>query len=537
MIYFVSDVFVDDYVGGAELTSEALIESSLLPVRKVHSHMVTKNFMADNKGKFWIFGNFSNLKDDCILYAIKNLKYSVLEYDYKFCIARSPEKHTLYEGGCECKNQKRGKIISVFFKKAQALWFMSEKQRSVYIDNFSFLESPNTRVLSSVFSNDTLDKMENLNTSTKNNKWIILDSNSWVKGKTEAIQTAKSMGAEYELVGGLSYEDFLQKLANSKGIIYTPPGGDTCPRLVIEAKLLDCELILNENVQHKDELWFQNKETTMKYLRKRTRCFWNTIEEVWNLPTPRSKAEEQNHFNFIVPYYNAEEWIRKCINSIMIQKYNNFNCYIIDDMSTDDSVSIVSNLIAGDDRFELIVNKNKRYALGNIVSILQSQCTEEESVNIILDGDDWLSSPYVLPYLNEIYCKNNCLMTYGTYVYYPNGNIGVEPSKYPNEVIENNLFRQDRWRASHLRTFKTKLWNNIDTEDLKDADNDYYKTAYDQALMLPLLELSGYRSLYIDKVMHVYNRQNPLNVDKIKQMLQYKTAQKIRTKKPYARKY
>ena len=45
MIFFVSDMFVEDYVGGAELTSEALIKGALLPVFKVHSRMVTKTFM------------------------------------------------------------------------------------------------------------------------------------------------------------------------------------------------------------------------------------------------------------------------------------------------------------------------------------------------------------------------------------------------------------------------------------------------------------------------------------------------------------
>ncbi len=537
MIVFVSDMFVQDYVGGAELTSEALIKGSFLPVIKVYSHMVTKNLMAQNKDKFWVFGNFGNLKENCILYAIKNLKYSVLEYDYKFCIARSPEKHIHHQGECNCKNERKGKIVSAFYKKAQVMWFMSEKQKSIYINNFPFLDCPSVKVLSSVFTDDTLDKIQNLDVSSKNNKWIILNSDSWVKGRAESIRTAEEKGLEYELVWGLSHDDLLKKLAVSKGLLYTPPGGDTCPRLTIEAKLLGCDLILNDNVQHKNESWFQSRERTMTYLRQRVRHFWNSVEEAWHLRTPKSNMKEKNHFNLIVPFYNAESWLSKCIKSIQAQQYSNFNCYIVDDMSTDNSTTVINRLIDGDDRFELVVNKNKKYALGNIVSTLQDKCTDDQSINIILDGDDWLSSPHVLSYLNEKYCVTDCLMTYGTYVYYPNGKIGVEPSRYPDNVVDNNLFRRDQWRASHLRTFKTELWKNIDVKDLKDSDGDYYKTAYDQALMLPLLELSGYRSLYIDKIMHVYNRQNPLNVDKVKQTLQYNTAQKIRAKKPYGRKY
>ena len=93
--------------------------------------------------------------------------------------------------------------------------------------------------------------------------------------------------------------------------------------------------------------------------------------------------------------------------------------------------------------------------------------------------------------------------------------------------------REDQWRASHLRTFKHKLWKNLKHEDLKDDDGEFYKMTYDQAIILPLLELSADKSRYIDKVMHVYNKTNPLNVDKIKAQKQFDLAQKIRSRKRY----
>ena len=97
-----------------------------------------------------------------------------------------------------------------------------------------------------------------------------------------------------------------------------------------------------------------------------------------------------------------------------------------------------------------------------------------------------------------------------------------------------NLYRQDQWRASHLRTFKYKLWKNLDQSDLQN-DDGYYKVAYDQAIMLPLLEMAGNKAEYIPEIMHVYNRINPLNVDKTKQQEQFQTAQEVRAKKPYQR--
>jgi len=535
LVIFVSDMFVENYVGGAELTSEAIIRDSLLPVHKVHSQLVTRKLMEANTDKFWIFGNFTDLSEDCIMFAIKNLEYSILEYDYKYCIYRSPEKHRAAMGSCGCHNERRGKIVSIFYANSKTTWFMSNKQRDIYFKKFPFLDTPCAKVLSSVFSQETLDYIEGLSCANKNNKWIILDSKSWIKGREEAIRCANDNNLDYELVWGLDHKELLQKLSVSKGLIYIPPGGDTCPRLIIEAKLLGCELILNDNVQHKDEDWFETRESTLHYLRSRTKLFWSTIENLWSLDTPKGSDNRSHKFNFIVPFYNAESWIKKCISSVQGQSYKNFKCYLVDDLSTDNTADVIKKEICNDDRFKLIQNVEKKYALGNIVGVLNSEDLGSEDVNIILDGDDWLSSYNVLSYLDKVYNENECLMTYGTYVYYPKGTKGFEPSAYPTSVIENNSFRSDKWRASHLRTFKTKLFKHINLDDLKNEEGGFYKTAYDQALMLPLLELAGSRSQYIDKILHVYNRDNPLNVDKVKETLQYQTAQKIRAMKPYER--
>ena len=250
MVIFVSDLFIENYVGGGELTSEAIVKSSLLPVFKINSRNVSLQLMKEHADKFWVFGNFADLSEACIMYAIKNLNYANLEYDYKYCIYRSPEKHIAAEGRCDCHNQRRGKLVSAFYKKSKQTWFMSEKQKNNYVDKFPFLDSPHIKVLNSVFSDETLDFIETLDTNNKNNKWLISNSPSWIKGTETAVLYAKQNNLEYELVWGLEHKQLLEKMAKSKGVIYLPPGGDTCPRFIIEAKMLDCELILNDNVQH-----------------------------------------------------------------------------------------------------------------------------------------------------------------------------------------------------------------------------------------------------------------------------------------------
>ena len=533
MIIFVSDAFSQHYTGGAELTTDAIIDESLYPVNRVLSQKVNVELMKKHKDCFWIFGNFTQVPAACLLYAAKNLSYSVVEYDYKFCVFRSVKKHEHSVGECNCADTPHGKLVAVFMAKSKINFWMSKKQKDFYTSYFSFLK--NNFVLNSVFSKETLKSLKNYKTNNKNNKWIILDSPSWIKGKEKAVEYAKNNNLEYELVWGIEYEDMLRKLASSKGLILLPQARDTCPRLVMEAKALDCELVLNENVQHKDEPWFATKELMFEHLETNAQKFWRKIEEVAQaeLKITKQKILSQQKIKVVVPFYNAREWIDKCIYSLKSQDHKNFECFLIDDVSTDSSYEVAKSSIGKDSRFFLIQNKEKSYALKNIADTINNGKFNNDDIIVLLDGDDWLASSYSLSTLANKYDEKNCLVTYGSYVYNPTGTRGIEPSRYPDHIIENNTFRDDKWRASHLRSFKYYLWKHLNQEDLKDKNGKYYEMTYDQAIMLPLLELAGQKSEYISDSLYVYNKDNPLNVDKIKQKKQHELSLKIRQKIPY----
>ena len=82
------------------------------------------------------------------------------------------------------------------------------------------------------------------------------------------------------VVWGLQYGEFLEKLAMSKGICFLPQGMDTCPRFVIEAKLLGCDMELNDNVQHsKEDWWNKDVEEIFSYLENRADYFWSRVFE------------------------------------------------------------------------------------------------------------------------------------------------------------------------------------------------------------------------------------------------------------------
>jgi len=285
-VIFVADLFEEDYAGGAEMTSEAIINESPYKVFKLHSRDVNISTLSQGKDKFWIFGNFAQLNPDLIPSIVANIKYTILEYDYKYCKFRSPEKHQASTGlPCDCHNQMNGKLISAFYYGAQALWWMSEKQKERYHVLFPFLLEKDNIVLSSVFSRKTLATLKVLREAVKNEerkRWIVLGSQSWVKGFEAAKKWCEDNGKQYEVVWDVPYEELLAKMASSEGFVYLPSGGDTCPRMVIEAKLLGCKLHINDNVQHRNEEWFSSEDLSSieEYLSTAPDLFWRAITKI-----------------------------------------------------------------------------------------------------------------------------------------------------------------------------------------------------------------------------------------------------------------
>lgn len=285
-IIFVSDFFVEQVRGGAELTSEALIKAIPKGVHKYLGSKQTPNeqieFAKRHADKIWIFGNFSSIHPVALQeLKARKTKYFILEYDYKFCQYRSPQLHKIKTGkDCDCHIQPIGKFISNFYTAAQHLFFMSAAQRQEYENRFPELKSKaNSTVLSSVWEGPHLNKLVELRERPKNNKWAVLSGGSWIKAEKETVEYCKSNGLQYELIGNLPYEHFVSELSKYKGLVFHPAGWDTCPRLVIEAKLMGLELDLNENVQHKDEPWFSSTyEEMMGYLSVRQSIFWNILK-------------------------------------------------------------------------------------------------------------------------------------------------------------------------------------------------------------------------------------------------------------------
>lgn len=106
--------------------------------------------------------------------------------------------------------------------------------------------------------------------------------------------------------------------------------------------------------------------------------------------------------SIIVPIYNVDKYIEKCVNSICNQSYKNIEIILVDDGSKDMSGSIIDELAKNDNRIKVVHKKNSGVSSARNVGIEKSQ----GKYICFVDGDDYIKSDYV-EYLLKLLLKND----------------------------------------------------------------------------------------------------------------------------------
>ncbi len=213
-------------------------------------------------------------------------------------------------------------------------------------------------------------------------------------------------------------------------------------------------------------------------------------------------------FVIIIPSYNNENWCKKNILSALDQNYSHFRIIYIDDASKDETFNIINEVSKKHINFNkltILKNKENKGALENLYHAIHS-CDDDEIV-LTLDGDDWLPHNDVLNILNKEYSNNDIWMLNSQYQNSNDGQHGCSGA-YSPQIVSTNAFRQDVWKASHLRTFYAWLFKSIKKEDLMDGDK-FYDMTWDMAMQFPMLEMSGFKSKFLNEILYVYNMENP----------------------------
>lgn len=96
------------------------------------------------------------------------------------------------------------------------------------------------------------------------------------------------------------------------------------------------------------------------------------------------------YVSIIIPVYNVEPYLKKCLHSVLSQTFQDFECILVDDGSTDKSGEICDDFAASDSRITVIHKTN-----GGLVSARKAGLQRASGKFIgCVDPDDWIEKDY-----------------------------------------------------------------------------------------------------------------------------------------------
>lgn len=149
--------------------------------------------------------------------------------------------------------------------------------------------------------------------------------------------------------------------------------------------------------------------------------------------------------SIIVPVFNAETTLKRCIESLVTQTYRNIEILLIDDGSTDCSLSICKEYANIDNRIQVISQTNKGVSVTRNVG-LDAACGD---YIMFCDSDDWVEPDWCYTMLNNFDDKNFIMC--GEYI---EGKQEIFPQKV---CADNNA--KEKVKRTEFYSLRNKMFN------------------------------------------------------------------------------
>ena len=156
----------------------------------------------------------------------------------------------------------------------------------------------------------------------------------------------------------------------------------------------------------------------------------------------------------IVPVYNVEEYLEKCLNSILSQSFTDYELILVNDGSTDASKKICLNFANLDSRIVYLEKEN-----GGLSSARNMGLTYAKGEYIsFIDSDDWIEPEMFLGMISDLTLNDADIVICGHYVRSMEGLIIEKENKF----------------------FETKIYNGLKAAELVVMDNEIQSFAWNK---------------------------------------------------------
>lgn len=164
----------------------------------------------------------------------------------------------------------------------------------------------------------------------------------------------------------------------------------------------------------------------------------------------------------IIPVYNSESTIEKCINSLLKQIYDNFEIIVINDGSRDNSLKKLNELSKRDNRIKIINQSNSGRSVARNKGI---DISSGEYITF-LDSDDYVGSKYLLYLVKGIACGADISMVNAVCVD-STGIVINNKKNYSNSF--SIMDAQDAIKAVLYQKPDNTVWGKMFRKDLFDV--------------------------------------------------------------------
>lgn len=182
---------------------------------------------------------------------------------------------------------------------------------------------------------------------------------------------------------------------------------------------------------------------------------------------------ERGKISIIIPAYNSEQFIAKCLDSVIDQNYRNLDIIVVDDGSKDKTGSIVDNYAEKDNRITVIHQPNGGLPNARNTGLIYAS----GDYIMFLDSDDWLEPTCCGIIIKEIQREKADLVFFEYYKEYKNKT--VQMKTYPHERLLYNANGIKEFFLYDMRTITA--WGKIYRATLLDECkfNESFRTAED----------------------------------------------------------
>ena len=218
--------------------------------------------------------------------------------------------------------------------------------------------------------------------------------------------------------------------------------------------------------------------------------------------------ESKALISIIVPIYDVENYLRQCLDSIVSQTYQNFECLLINDGSPDNSEDICREYVDKDSRFKYFDKENGGVSSARNLGIERSG----GAYITFIDSDDWVDSDYLEVLYNAL-IDENADISVSTYKrfhmaencwYFHSFQRGYEKRVFTNQELIDEFIDLNTFDHSYVfvcgKLVRKDLLDNI-------AFNEMTTLGEDMEFWLKLYLISN-KIVYVNRDSYVYRIDN-----------------------------